>query len=198
MDWISLALPFAYLIVLIASMYTFSNLYRARQAAREKALQPWFPRHLQRDMYLSLLEQQSRPDTKLPDSLLKAALLRRATESVHRLISLRGGRGPLQALLQRGSVGEELWQRFLIAEKEIEAELQDIVKEATALAPQQEWGRYILQSASESAANEILRRRVRGGGGGEDGREGCVGEEEGECSGGVYEGVGGGRGRVGA
>jgi len=32
-------------------------------------------------------------------------------------------------LLARGSVGDELWQRFERAEKEIESELRDVVTE---------------------------------------------------------------------
>jgi len=40
----------------------------------------------------------------------------------------------LSTLLQRGSVGDELWQRFLRAEKEIEAELRDVVEEVLLLS----------------------------------------------------------------
>lgn len=32
-------------------------------------------------------------------------------------------------LLQRGSVGDDLWQRFLRAEKEMEDEVRDVVNE---------------------------------------------------------------------
>lgn len=32
-------------------------------------------------------------------------------------------------LLQRGSVGDDLWQRFLRAEKEMEDEVRDVVAE---------------------------------------------------------------------
>ena len=40
-------------------------------------------------------------------------------------MSIRNSKGALQALLQRGSVGDDLWQRFQRAEKEIEEELND-------------------------------------------------------------------------
>ena len=33
--------------------------------------------------------------------------------------------------MQRGSVGDELWQRFQRAEKEMEAELRDVVEEVS-------------------------------------------------------------------
>lgn len=61
--------------------------------------------------------------------MLKAALLQRAAEDIDRIMSLRKAKPALGTLLARGSVGDELWQRFLRAEKEIEAELQDVVNE---------------------------------------------------------------------
>ena len=67
--------------------------------------------------------------TKVPDSVLKAALLRRATEDIHRIITVRNAKQALSTLLQRGSVGDDIWQQFLRAEKEMEEELRDVVKE---------------------------------------------------------------------
>lgn len=160
MNWFSLLLPSAYLFVLVGSLATFSYLYRRRKAAAAESLEPWFPPHLQRNIYLSLLELQAKPDTKVPDSILKAALLRRATEDIHRILSIRNAKPALQTLLQRGTVGDELWQRFLFAEKEMEQELRDVVNEANALAPQQNWGATIFQSAGECVGNEILRKQI--------------------------------------
>ncbi|MCJ1313071.1 translocation protein S66 [Agyrium rufum] len=134
-NWISLAVPFAYLGILIGSLATFASLYRKRKAA------PWFPPHLQRNIYLSLLHHEQPSPTSsekivpIPDSVLKAALLRRAVEDIHRIIQIKSSKQALATLLQRGSVGDELWQRFLRAEKEIEEELKDVVNEANALAP---------------------------------------------------------------
>ena len=65
----------------------------------------------------------------MPDSILKAALLQRACEDIKRILAVRSAKQPLSQLLQRGSVGDELWQRLLRAEKEIEAELKDVVEE---------------------------------------------------------------------
>ena len=94
----------------------------------------------------------------VPDSVIKAALLRRATEDIHRIISMRNAKQALSTLLQRGSVGDDLWQRFQRGEKELEAELQDVVAEANALAAG--WGQSIFQSANEMAANARLRDRI--------------------------------------
>jgi translocation protein SEC66 len=154
-DWVMLTVPFAYIGILAGSFAVFTNLYRKRQAANAASLEPWFPTHLQRNVYLSLLHMD---DPKVPDSVLKAALLRRATEDIHRIVQIRNAKQALQALLQRGSVGDDLWQRFQRAEKEIEEELRDVVNEANAFAPN--WGQTIFQSASEMAQNNHIRERL--------------------------------------
>ena len=139
-DWLGLLVPVAYLTILIGSLGTFSYLYRARKLAHAASLEPWFPAHLQRNIYLSLLhidpaDPSSTPSgadkslSKVPDSLIKAALLRRAVEDIHRIIQIRNARPALQLLLQRGSVGDEMWQRLLRGEKEIEEEVKDVVNE---------------------------------------------------------------------
>ena len=98
--------------------------------ASAAGLEPWFPTHTPRDIYLSLLHLEE----KIPDSILKAALLQRACEDIRRILAVRNQKGPLNSLLQRGSVGDDLWQRFLRAEKEIEAELRDVVEEVSHFA----------------------------------------------------------------
>ena len=125
-NWLMLLVPFAYLVILVGSLSVFSTLYRARQAKSAASLEPWFAPHLQRNVYFTLLQQEN---PKVPDSILKAALLRRATEDIHRIVQVRNAKQALQVLLQRGSVGDDLWQRFQRAEKEIEEELRDVVQE---------------------------------------------------------------------
>lgn len=102
--------------------------------AKAASLAPWFPSHLQRNIYLSLLHhEQTNPETgkpvQVPNSVIKAALLRRAMEDINRIIQMRNAKQALATLLQRGSVGDDLWQRFQRAEKELEAELEDVVHE---------------------------------------------------------------------
>jgi translocation protein SEC66 len=127
-DWLMLSVPIAYLVILVGSLTVFSNLYRKRQQASAAALEPWVPTHVQRNIYLTLLHQD---EPKIPDNILKAALLRRATEDIHRIVQIRNAKNALQVLLQRGSVGDDLWQRFQRAEKEIEEELRDVVQEVS-------------------------------------------------------------------
>lgn len=140
--WTNLTLPVLYLTILIGSLYTFSSLYRKRQNSKAAKLEDWFPQHKARDIYLSLLhldpaEASNSGDgekklNKVPDSVLKAALLRRALEDIRRIVQLRTSKPALQTLLQRGSVGDELWQRFLRAEQAMEEEVKDVVNEVSS------------------------------------------------------------------
>ncbi len=88
---------------------------------------------MQRNIYLSLLHEEpaagQEKAPKVPESLLRAALLRRAVEDIHRIIQIRSAKQACSTLLQRGSVGDDLWQRFQRAEKEMEDELRDVVME---------------------------------------------------------------------
>ena len=143
-------------------------------------MEPWFDPHVQRDIYLSLLHLEPEPgkdeSPAVPDGVLKAALLHRAVEGIRRILEIRNAKQALSNLLQRGSVGDDLWQRFLRAEKEIEAELRDVVEEvklppSTAIsavltlvrkanALQSAWGHTIFQSANEMHHNRILREKL--------------------------------------
>lgn len=171
-DWLSLTVPLAYLGVLLGSLATFSSLYRKRKASascpssnnpflcprsltkmvaktgKATSLEPWFPSHLQRDIYFSLLHLDPPPSSKdgntkkgtpVPDSVLKAALLRRATEDINRVLALRSQRQALMTLQQRGSVGDDLWQRFQRAESEMEDEVRDVIAEVFSFLLQLFW-----------------------------------------------------------
>lgn len=150
----SLILPIAYLVVLVGSLLTFASVYRKRVAgrphasyspyhsitnlqttARSATLAPWFGPHLQRNIYLSLLHYEPEASEKkspaVPDSVIRAALLRRAVEDIHRIVQVRSAKQACSTLLQRGSVGDDLWQRFERAEKEMEEELRDVVMEVS-------------------------------------------------------------------
>ncbi|KAK4227204.1 Sec62/63 complex, subunit Sec66 [Podospora fimiseda] len=161
-NWRGLLLPLAYLVVLVGTFMTFSTVYRKRKAFQSANLAPWFGPHLQRNIYLSLLhmepEEGSEKAPKVPESVIRAALLRRALEDLNRIIQIRQAKAACSNLLQKGSVGDDLWQRFLRAEKEMEEELRDVVMEANALVPG--WGQIIFQTANEIAANKALRERL--------------------------------------
>ncbi|KAJ5147672.1 Pre protein translocase subunit Sec66-domain-containing protein [Penicillium atrosanguineum] len=133
-------------------------------ARRLPPLEPWFPAHLQRDIYFSLMhldpsaQQTEKKLPAVPESVLKTSLLRRATEDIRRVLALRSQKQALTVLLQRGSVGDDLWQRFQLAEKEMEEEVKDVVAEANAYVPN--WGQVIFQSANEMMNNDLYRKRM--------------------------------------
>ncbi len=120
-------------------------------------------------------EEGNEKAPKVPDSVVRAALIERAVEDIHRIIQIRSAKQACSSLLQRGSVGDDLWQRFERAEKEMEEELRDVVLEvstisqyilwhsanfvqANSLTPN--WGQTIFQTANEIAANTVFRKRL--------------------------------------
>ncbi|TFY81765.1 hypothetical protein EWM64_g2249 [Hericium alpestre] len=121
-------------------------------ALQPKAIEPYFARHLERDVYVTLLQKQDPPT---PDPLLKAALVRRAMTDVTRIMRIREDKPALQNLLQKGSIGDELWNSLLAAEKELEAEIMEVAAEANTFVDG--WGQVIFATASEVLANEKAR-----------------------------------------
>ena len=118
----------------------------------DKPVEPYFPRHQERDTYVTLLQ---RADPPASDALLKAALVRRAVADVQRILRLRDDKQALQNLLQKGSIGDDLWNSFLAAEKELEAEIVEVHAEANSFV--EGWGQVLFQTASEMLANEKTR-----------------------------------------
>ncbi|KZV86556.1 hypothetical protein EXIGLDRAFT_680914 [Exidia glandulosa HHB12029] len=147
----SILAPVVYLVVLVGSLLAFSRYYRKRVASR-LADDPWFPSHPERNTYVTLLQQTDPPAS---EHLLKAALLRRAVADVRRIIRMREDKPALNSLVQKGSVGDDLWTRFLATEKELEAEILEVVLEANSY--REGWGQIIFNTASEMVANERTR-----------------------------------------
>lgn len=167
---LSLLLPLAYLSILIGSMATFSHLYRTRQITAKLRLAPYFGPHTTRNIYLSLMHlQDSEKETKVPESVLRAALFARACDDIRRVLEIRTRKPALTALLQRGVVGDEIFQRLTRAEQEIELEVKDVMAEANGLSGSGgpggtpgTWGNIIFQSANEFVQNQILREKIEG------------------------------------
>lgn len=103
---------------------------------------------------MSLLQS----DPPAHEGLVKAALLRRAVADIHRIMRIREDKPALANLLQRGSIGDDLWNSFLAAEKELEAEVLEVVTEAETF--KQGWGNLIFQTANECVQNEKLREAI--------------------------------------
>ncbi|KAF8522230.1 translocation protein sec66 [Hysterangium stoloniferum] len=146
----SVLVPVVYVVVLVGSLYIFSQFYRKRAAGRIR--DPWWPVHPERDVYISLLQQIDPP---APEYILKAALLRRAVADVTRIHNMREDKQAATVLVQKGSVGDDLLVRLQAAEKELETEILEVVGEANSF--KEGWGSYIFQTASEMLANEKTR-----------------------------------------
>jgi hypothetical protein len=117
-----------------------------------KLYAPYFPSHPERDVYVTLLQMNDPP---VHEALLKSALVRRAMTDVVRVVRLREDKPALQNLLQKGSIGDDLWNSLLQAEKELEAEVMEVVAEANTFV--EGWGTIIFQTAGELIANEKMR-----------------------------------------
>jgi translocation protein SEC66 len=159
--------PVLYVTLLIGSLLLFSHFYRKKIAGTrmrctlpctssrptgKQKFDPWYPIHPERDLYISLLQKTDPP---APDSLLKAALLRRAAADVTRIIRIREDKPALQALMQKGTVGDDLWASCQLAEKELEAELLEVVAEANTFHPG--WGQFIFGSAGEVLGHDRIK-----------------------------------------
>ncbi|KAJ1597256.1 hypothetical protein NDA14_002184 [Ustilago hordei] len=161
---LSIFVPIGYVATLVVSMLVFSRIYRRRSALNmAKSYQPWFPEgHEARDIYQTLVAA----DPPAPEAVLKAALLNRAMTDVRRITRMRDDKQALGTLLEKGSIGDETMARFALAEKELEAEILDVVSEANTF--REGWGQLIFPTASEMVAHlkhkevyyEIQRQRA--------------------------------------
>ncbi|KAI0362228.1 hypothetical protein OH77DRAFT_1416451 [Trametes cingulata] len=149
----SVLIPVLYVFIVFGSLLVFSYIYRRRNA--RKVYEPYFPPHHERDVYFSLMQMSDPPAS---ENLLKAALVRRAMTDVTRIIRLREDKPALQNLLQKGSIGDDLWNSLLAAEKEMEAEILEVAAEANAYV--EGWGSVIFQTATEMMHNEKMRALV--------------------------------------
>lgn len=168
----SVLVPVLYVVLVFGSLFLFSSWYRKRAASSylyliphfsihfyvlltcrtDRLTEPYFLSHPDRDLYVTLL---GRTDPPTNDALLKAALVRRAMADVQRVLKIREDKPALQNLLQKGSVGDDLWNSLLAAERELEAEVMEVIAEANTFV--EGWGTVIFQTANEMIANEKMR-----------------------------------------
>ncbi|TFK29869.1 translocation protein sec66 [Coprinopsis marcescibilis] len=145
----SVLVPIAYVIIVFGGLFLFSFFYRKHTS--ERVFEPYFPSHPERNAYITLLQQ----DPPVSDSLLKSALVRRAMADVQRVLRIREDKPALQALLQKGSIGDDLWNSLLAAEKELEIEIMEVIAEANSFV--EGWGQVIFPTANEMLVNEKMR-----------------------------------------
>ncbi|CAN6656144.1 translocation protein Sec66p [Trichomonascus vanleenenianus] len=151
---ISILTPILYVGVLLASLAVFSSVYRRRKVNELVNTKPWYPDNYARELYWSVKES----DQKIPENVLRAALIRWAAEDVRQLLRMREGKTVLTALHQKGSVGDDVWNRFNTSQKLLELEINEIAAEANAIKPG--WAEMLFQTATEVTQHEALEKRI--------------------------------------
>ncbi len=74
---------------------------------------------------------------------------------VQRVLRIREDKAALQNLLQKGSIGDGIWNSLVAAEKELEVEIMEVVAEANSFVDG--WGQAIFATANEMLVNEKMR-----------------------------------------
>ncbi|CAO3596796.1 unnamed protein product [Absidia cylindrospora] len=142
----SLLLPAIYLGGCVTAMSIFSHFYRKLSGLKQ--IDPWFPENEAKEEYITLLNCE----TAIPEHHLRASLLRRAMEGVRRLVQVQQEKPALQQLMRMGSVGDDLWTEFTVAEQDIMNELQAIATEANTY--KEGWGQTIFSTAAQMLEHE--------------------------------------------
>ncbi|KAI9296245.1 hypothetical protein K502DRAFT_364302 [Neoconidiobolus thromboides FSU 785] len=140
-----------YLVGWIVVFGSFVFFYHKNKALASSKLEPWFGENKYKELYIKLLSA----DPPVDDYLLKAALLRRAMTVVERVLKMREQKPPLSQLLKNGSIGEDVWNSFLLAEAELETEVVEVMEEADTF--NEGWGQSIYQTASEMHGHDRAR-----------------------------------------
>lgn len=80
-------------------------------------------------------------------------------DDVKLIWSIRDAKTSLTTLLQKGQIGDDLWERFLLAEKELEGEIVEVVGEANTFEPG--YGQRIFAHASDMVSHERWKEIYR-------------------------------------
>ncbi|RKO96662.1 hypothetical protein CXG81DRAFT_1001, partial [Caulochytrium protostelioides] len=144
--------PFVYMGFLFVAfgMVVRWNNRRMRKDLTEAAEDTYFGPHVTAMRYTELTEQYS-PEDPFGRRLLCIALIKRAVEDVRRIWKLQSEKAPMQNLLRQGALSEDLWDKILLAEKQLDAEVQDLLVEAELYRTG--WKDTILSEAAGLAKN---------------------------------------------
>lgn len=135
-----------------SSILVVLNVFFSLHQQGFKSVEPWFGPNVEKEQYIALLNSE----TPVPEHHLRAALLRRAMEAVRRMVHIQQEKPPLQQLLRMGTIGDDLWRDFSVAEQEVMMELQEIVEEANTY--KQNWGQTIFATAAQMLEHEKQKR----------------------------------------
>ncbi|KAI8589379.1 Pre protein translocase subunit Sec66-domain-containing protein [Geranomyces variabilis] len=152
--------PVLYLtgVGLLFTAYITWNRAKARVAVQHAHDDGYFPPHTSRTQYNELAEMFS-PEDPNGLKLLMTSLMKRALTDVQRVFHINEEKAPLQALVNKGTVGEDLLEKLVAAEADLQSEINEVMEEAEMYRPG--WGKTIFQEASQmvqmSAQQEAQR-----------------------------------------
>ena len=126
------------------------------KTVRSNADLNFFEQNHARDVYISLLSHDPTPQ----DTLLISALITRSMEAIQRLMQIKNNKNSLGQLQNKGLIGDEFMAMFLEAEKELEAEIREVVEEANSY--KQGWGQFILAHANDMVQHDKYKKTFEG------------------------------------
>ncbi|WFD36095.1 Translocation protein S66 [Malassezia cuniculi] len=161
--------PLAYIVSLFLCLSLFSRVYRRRAAQRVAATQvsinaegehrPAMAIHAALKAVQEEIPSPAETDAWIvPRATLQASLLASAADSMQRMFTLKMDKQALQALLERGSLGDDAASMLETAEKDAQAELMSISHNASE--HHQGWSKLIFDSAGEVIENYRARNIV--------------------------------------
>lgn len=153
---ISVYTPLIYVTLVVGALIVFSVRYRKKKLLNLTLRKPFFERNIAKEMYFELLANDPKPN----DQVLKAALIRRGAECIKRTIKLKEVTPYMTVLYQKGSISDELWERFQTAQKIEEIEVQELVQETEKY--KKGWVSKFIPLLQEVCLNEALARKYHG------------------------------------
>jgi flagellar biosynthesis component FlhA len=100
---------------------------------------------------------KANPNTE--QKLLVQCLMKRAMHDVKNIAEIQQQKGTLLSLVKTGSIGEEVWNRFLDRERSLNTECGMVAAEAEVLKPG--WSQTIFQQAGQLLQVELQREKER-------------------------------------
>lgn len=152
----SLWTPILYVSVLFASLVVFSKVNQKRKLQKLSNTTQFFEYNFAKEAF-----EQLKAKENVPKKLLKSSLIAWGVENFTRLLRYRENEPIMAALLQRGEIGDEAFERFTGSKELDEKEMQEIVAEAHLLDPS--WSTFMV-SVQEITQQNAVRRRLAGNG----------------------------------
>jgi translocation protein SEC66 len=153
---ISVYTPIIYVTIMVGALIVFSIKYRQKKINELATRKPFFERNVAKEMYFELVAQDPKPNEKV----LKAALIRRGAECVKRTLKLKEVTPFMTVLYQKGSISDDLWERFQTSQKLEELEIQELVAETEKY--KSGWIGKFIPLLQEVCLNEALGKKYGG------------------------------------